>query len=99
MRTGARSLATLMALTAVAAVWLAVSRTRPWIDLFDPFSFVAFFARALLCFFVVFTWPAVLWFVAVPKISLRLAGGNRDRQRQILQCVIHTPFFARSKGL
>ena len=54
---------------------------------------------AFLCFFVLFIGPALLWFVLVPKFSLRLAGGNRDRQRLILQCVVHTPFFARLKIL
>jgi tetratricopeptide (TPR) repeat protein len=34
----------------------------------------------------------VFWFVFVPRISLRLALGDRDRQRWILRWIVNTPF-------
>ena len=33
-----------------------------------------------------------IWFIVVPRQSLRLAGGNPDRQRRLLRLVINTPF-------
>ena len=33
-----------------------------------------------------------IWFVWLPRMALRLAGGNRDRERLILQRIVNTPF-------
>jgi tetratricopeptide (TPR) repeat protein len=32
-----------------------------------------------------------VWFIRVPQWSLKLAGGDRDRQRLILRWIVHTP--------
>ncbi len=39
------------------------------------------------------------WFILVPQLSSRLAGGDHDRQRRILRRVVSTPAPGRSKGL
>jgi tetratricopeptide (TPR) repeat protein len=39
-----------------------------------------------------------VWFILVPRVSLKIAGGDRQRQRRLLQCVVNTPFVEGTKG-
>jgi hypothetical protein len=99
MRAGLRSIATVMVITSVIAFWLALSRERRLLGPDEPVLFLWFFAWALLGAFVLFIGPAIVWFLVVPRFSLRLAGGNRYRQQRILPCAIRTPFPAGAKIL
>jgi tetratricopeptide (TPR) repeat protein len=74
----------------IVAVWLALTRG-------DPES--RWFARICLALFVAYSILLPLWFVIVPKHSLKLARGDRDRQRRILQWVERTPFGGDRKNL
>ncbi len=73
----------------LAAVWIVVGRggrgTR-W---------VLGYGIAIACLWLL----GLLWFVIVPRISLRLALGNRDRQRRLLGWIVNTPFPGAAKIL
>ncbi len=90
MRTQKRSIAWLMWIILIAAVFLAFARRvdrTSWLARNSFFLLIAGFILALL------------WFVAVPKHSLKLARGNRDRQRRILRWIVGTPFGGDLKNL
>jgi tetratricopeptide (TPR) repeat protein len=58
--------------------------------------------RWIMCYWilVVGVWVVgILWFVIAPRISLRLALGDRDRQRRILGWIVNTPFPGAAKIL
>jgi len=74
----------------IVAVGLALARGGPesrWIARYWFLLFGGFFGLALL------------WFVVVPRHSLKLARGDRDRQRHILQYVLATPLAGGAKTL
>ena len=56
------------------------------------------FGRFLL-FITALSAAQLIWFVVVPKHSLRLAGGNPERQRRLLRLVVNTPFASGPKVL
>jgi tetratricopeptide (TPR) repeat protein len=88
MRTRKRSIAGLMWLVLAAAVGLTLAREGP-IARWPAWLWVVLFLGALAgACTLAGTW---LWFILIPQMSLRLAGGDRDRQRRLLQLVVNTP--------
>ena len=83
MRTRRRSIAGTMWLIFVVAIGLAMARGGPEVQWLAPYWFLLYFGAIALIW---------LWFILVPKVSLKLAGGDRDRQRRILRWVVNTPF-------
>ena len=83
MRTRRRSIAGTMWLIFVVAIGLTMARGGPEVQWLAPYWFLLYFGAIALIW---------LWFILVPKVSLKLAGGDRDRQRRILRWVVSTPF-------
>ncbi len=83
MRTRRRSIAGTMWLIFAVAIGLALARGGPEVQWLAPYWFLVYLGAIALIW---------LWFILVPKVSLKLAGGDRDRQRRILRWVVNTPF-------
>jgi tetratricopeptide (TPR) repeat protein len=90
MRKRNRSISGLMWLAAIVAGGLALYRGGPDSGLWAVYGVLLFLGTAVV---------ATLWFVVVPLAALKLAGGDRDRQRRILRWVVNTPGPSRLKSL
>ena len=88
MRTKQRSIGWLMGLVLVFAIGLTIAQGGPE---------VRWLARYWVVLAIVMMAVSWFWFVYVPQKSLKLAGGNRDRQRRLLEWVLKTPCFAGMK--
>ena len=82
MRTRSMSIGGLMWIILAFAVGLALSRGGPEVRWLARYWFLLILGGMILNGF---------WFLLVPKASLKLAWGSRDRQRRILRCVVGTP--------
>jgi hypothetical protein len=76
------TIASLMWIVVLAAIWLVATRGGP-----DAY-WVARYWFLMVLGAVVVHW---IWFVLVPWWSLDLAGGDRERQSRLLRWVINTP--------
>ena len=88
MRTRKRSIAGLMWLVFLFAIWLTLVRGEPegrWL------------ARCFFLLMAAFLAAMWVWFVVVPQNSLKLARGSVDRQRRLLEWVVKTPGIPRLK--
>jgi hypothetical protein len=77
-----RTIANLMWIVVLAAVWLLATRGGLDADWLARYWFLLILGAVAL------HWA---WFVLVPRCSLDLAGGDRDRQSRLLRWVINTP--------
>jgi hypothetical protein len=77
-----RTIANLMWIAALAGVWLLAARAG-----LDA-AWLAQYWFLLILGAVALHWA---WFVLVPRCSLDLAGGDRERQSRLLRWVINTP--------
>ncbi len=90
MRTKRPTIGGLMWLVFFFAFGLALARGGPQYRWMARYWF-----PAILAFIAV----QYAWFILLPRFSLRLALGDRGRQRRILQCVVKTPAPAGMKFL
>jgi tetratricopeptide (TPR) repeat protein len=82
MRTTKRSFSWVTWLIVIAAAWFVLRRAGPSAGTLPLYGFLLALGLVVIPSF---------WFVLVPQLSLTLAGGDRDRQRRILQWVVKTP--------
>jgi tetratricopeptide (TPR) repeat protein len=88
MRVKKRSMSGLLWLCVIVAVAFSLRRTAPGSWRWALYPFLLVLGLAVIQWF---------WFILVPRFALKLARGNRDRQRRILEWVVHTPAPARLK--
>ncbi len=80
MNTRKWTIAGLMWIVLIIAVWLSITRRH------DPALAGSWLMGIVVA--IVLHWT---WFILVPRWSLELAGGDRDRQSRLLRWVIDTP--------
>jgi tetratricopeptide (TPR) repeat protein len=90
MRTRKWSIADLMWIVFFVAIGLGLARGGPEVDWLAQYWFLVLLGAMVL------RW---IWFIVVPRWSLRLARRDRRRQRWILQCVVNTPLPGKWKAL
>jgi tetratricopeptide (TPR) repeat protein len=97
MRRNRWSIASLMWIVAFVAVWLLAA--RDWGSkasrLEEELLWLDVFGLLLLSAAIPAAW---IWFSLVPRWSLKLAGGDHDRQSRLLRWVVETPFTIRAKA-
>jgi hypothetical protein len=77
-----------MWLVLCVAVGLTIARAGPEGHWLARYWFMLVAAFAIVNLF---------WFVVLPRKSLKLAAGDPDRQRRLLQWIVNTPWFSAVK--